>query len=391
MKARVLLLPVLAAGCAAHYQTWAESRTRNVSVYTQAKLEHEFMQEWLERSYTAYQAFFPDLHLGKVTAVWLKDEPGSGTRVFSPLDDPPSGWTLETVPSGGRIGRDGLIVLERRDSYTASRGTFRAHSTRDARDAKLQMAHLFIMHAVPNAPLWLQVGLGRYLSKYQVHYKGDLFLTCFGGPVFDEPIRLDGGSFEGGGRRVSITVDQLFHTDWYRYDSSLRHWYEHTAYALVHYLIHGENGFHTTRFPVFLKALRDGMDTEDALALAYPHILPDEWDAKLDAYMRPPERRSLTGADPHFVHGLCFRTPAEHDADFKPTRRPVDPHEIEVLLDDLERVDPFRRHVGWFPTDIVEAEASKRPPRVRPAPGPQPPPTPDDHAAVPTVRTTAPP
>ena len=32
-----------------------------------------------------------------------------------------------------------------------------------------------------------------------------------------------------------------------------------------------------------------------------------------------------------------------------------------MLLEDLDRVEPFRRHVTWFPTDIVEAEAAKRP------------------------------
>ena len=32
----------------------------------------------------------------------LKNEPG-GTRFFSPLDDPAAGWTLESMPSGGRI------------------------------------------------------------------------------------------------------------------------------------------------------------------------------------------------------------------------------------------------------------------------------------------------
>jgi hypothetical protein len=108
--------------------------------------------------------------------------------------------------------------------------------------------------------------------------------------------------------------------------------------------------------------------------------------------MHPTDRHVVTGADPNFVHGLCFRIPTEHEADFKPTRRPANPREIQVLLDDLERVEPFRRNGSWFPTDVVAAEAAKRP-RKGPAPAPgksgTDPNTPDptiDNATTPTVR-----
>jgi hypothetical protein len=397
---RVIRVAVIGLGClgcaAPNYQNWAESRTRNVTVYTEAKLEHEYMQEWLERSYSAYRAFFPDQKPKPVNVVWLKNEPGGGTRLYSPFDDPPAGWTLETVPSHSRVGGDGLIVLQRRDDYTASAGGFQMHSTRDEGEAKKQMANIFIMRELPMAPLWLQIGLARYMSKYRVHYKDKLYMACFGSPVFDEPIRTDSdGHMVGNGRRVSISIEDLFHTDWYAYDRKLRYWYEYTAYALVHYLIHGENGYNRSRFPLLMQALREGKDTEEALALAYPHLLPDEWDPKLELYMHPSSRRAFTASNPNLVHGLCARIPQEHDADFKPTRNRADPREIQVLLEDLERVEPFRRHVAWFPTDIVEAEAAKRPRK-----GPRPPipglPAQPDHAGnapadestTPTVHTS---
>jgi hypothetical protein len=103
-----LTLTLLSGACAhsGPPQGWAVSRTTHVKVYTEAWIEHEFMQEWLELSHAAYQALFPDVKTGTVDAVWLKNEPG-GTRFFTPLDDPASGWTLESMPSGGRIGRDG--------------------------------------------------------------------------------------------------------------------------------------------------------------------------------------------------------------------------------------------------------------------------------------------
>jgi hypothetical protein len=369
LRAVLLLVPLGCASASDAAKGWAESRTRHVTVYTEAKLEHEYIQEWLERSYSAYHALFPDLQPGNINVVWLQREPGAVTRLFGIFDDPGAGWTLETVPSKGRIGRDGLIVLQRRDDFSAGPGGFRMTSVRDEGEAKRQMAHLFIMRKLPMAPLWLQVGLGRYMSKYRVHYRDKLWVACFGSPVFDEPIRMHAdGHSEGGGHRVQISIADLFDTDWYAYDRKLRYWYEYTAYALVHYLIHGENGYNGKRFPLLLRALAEGKDTEEALAAAYPHLLPDDWDPKLEAYMHPGSRRALLAANPNLAQGLCFRIPPEKDADFKPSRRPADPGEIQVLLDDLERVEPFRRHVAWFPTEIVEAEAAKHPRK-----GPRPP------------------
>ena len=367
---------------------WAVSRTQHVKVYTDAWIEHEYMQEWLELSHMAYQALFPDVKTGTVDAVWLKQEPG-GTRWYTPNDDPQAGWTLETMPSGGRIGRDGLIVLERREEYSVGPNGFSAHSVRDENLAKIQMAHLFIMKAVPMAPLWLQVGLARYMAKYRVHYHGDWAEACFGSVVFDEPIRA---AEEGRtGRRVTIPVSELTTTDWYGYDRKKRYWYEYTAYAFVHYLIHGEKGFNKGRFPKLLAALREGKSTEEALALAYPHILPEEWDDKLEVYVRPKEARAMIAENPFIPQGMCLRIPSVKEAERKPTRAPADPYEVEMMLDDLDRVDPFHRHSSWMPHDVVEAEAAKRPrgPRTPRGPGAGPERPEDEKNPVPVIRAPA--
>jgi hypothetical protein len=272
------------------------------------------------------------------------------------------------MPSDGRIGREGLIVLERREEFAVGpNNTFVARSTRDEGLAKSQMAHLFIMKGVPMAPLWLQVGLSRYMSKFRIHYQGDHAIACFGGVAFDEPIRAVGGR---SGRRVTIAVDELTNSDWYRYDRKTRYWYEYTAYAFVHYLIHGERGFHKGRFPLLLDAFRQGKRTDEALAIAYPHILPEEWDQKIDEYVRPREGRALIAENPHIPQGMCFTIPPVKQAEAKPERSPADPYDVEVMLDDLVRVDPFHRHAAWLPHDVVEAEAAKRPRGPRsPRPG----------------------
>jgi hypothetical protein len=340
------------------------------------------MQEWLELSHAAYQALFPDVKTGVVDAVWLKDEPGSATRFFGPLDDPQSGWTLETMPSDGKIGREGLIVLERKDELVPNdRGTFTMHSTRDEGLAKTQMAHLFIMKAVPMAPLWLQVGLARYMSRFRIHYKGDSAVACFGSVVFDEPIRPGGG----GGRRVLISLNELFNTDWYGYDRKKRYWYEYTAYALVHFLVHGDRGFNKTRFPILLQAIRDGKTTEEALATAYPQILPAEWDDRLEEYVHPKHGPAMIAENRNIPQGMCLPVPPVRLSEEKPKKTPADAYEIEVMLDDLRRVDPFRRHSQWMPHDVVEAEAAKRPrgPRSPRLPGTE---TGEDQNGVPVIK-----
>jgi hypothetical protein len=386
-RAYSLLVLMLGLGGCAHSgppKGWAVSRTRHVKVYTNAWIEHEYMQEWLELSHSAYQALFPDVKTGVVDAVWLKDEPGSGTRFFTPLDDPQAGWTLETMPSDGRIGREGLIVLERRDEYSAGPGGFSARSVRDEGLAKTQMAHLFIMKAVPTAPLWLQVGLARYMSRFRIHYKGDSAVACFGSVVFDEPIRP---GVVGRGRRSTIGIAELMNTDWYGYDKKKRYWYEFTAYALVHFLVHGDRGFNKTRFPIFLSAIREGKTSEEALAIAYPQILPDEWDDRLELYVRPKEGPAHIAENRNIPQGMCLPVPPVRVSEEKPRKEPVDPYDIEVMLDDLERVDPFHRHASWLPHDVVEAEAAKRPRGPRsPRPGPE---TGEDKDGVPVIKTNA--
>jgi hypothetical protein len=367
------LLVLVALSCARtnRYNNWAVSRSRNVAVYTDAKLEHEFIQEWLELSHAALQAFFPTVKTGTVDVVWLKNQPGGGTRIYRPWDDPRSGWTLQSLPSvsDGRIGRGGLIVLER--NQVSGPGQLSFTPVRDETLAKEQMAHLFIMKAAPMAPLWLQVGLGRYLQKYRIHYRGNFWLACFGSPVFDEPIRagVGGGMGDDGrllpgttgdGRRVTLGVGDILEADWYDYDGRHRRWFEYTAYALVHYLIHGENGFNRGRFPLLFDAFRAGKSSAEALAFAYPHILPDEWDGRLSVHVRPTGRRSLVAGTPEITQGLCFQIPPVHHAEKKPRREKANARDIQVLMTDLQQVDPFRRHSGWWPQDIVEAEASKR-------------------------------
>src|SRR5262245_52868292 len=174
---RAVVVTLLLGACA--HGGWVESNSANLKVYTNSRFEHEFMQETLELSHAAYSAFFPQLKLDKIDVVWLTVEPGELTRFYGPNDPLEAGWTLETVPSRGSIGKDGLIVLERKVTNNGL--------VRDETYARRQMAHYFIMKAAGQAPLWLHVGLAKYLAKYRIHYSGDQWMVCYGGMAFDEP------------------------------------------------------------------------------------------------------------------------------------------------------------------------------------------------------------
>lgn len=357
--ALLFVAPLLLGACG--HGRWMASESGRVTVYTEAKIEHAHIQQWLELSHDAYRALFPEVSFDKVDVLWLRKQPGEGTHVRRPNEDPASGWTLETVPSRGPIGKDGLIVLERREQYVAGGGGFGfTHYVRDEGLAKRQMAHLFIMKAAGgNAPLWLQVGLARYMAKFRMHYRGSAWVVCFGSAAFDEPPQISTTT----GRRVIIPVHDVVTGDWYDYDRTRRYWFEYTAYALVHFLIHGENGFNASRFPLFMRAIRDRKGVDEALGLAYPNILPQEWDEKLAAHVRPPANRAIIAGTDTVAQGLCHRLRGQYNADIHARTRAADPRAVDTVLEDLARVDLFRRHAGWMPADVVDAEAAKRPGR----------------------------
>lgn len=317
---------------------WSASKTENVTVYTDTLLEHRFSQEWLELAFAAYHAFLPSVPARPVEVLYLVNEPGALGRFYWPNDDPPHAWTLETMPGTGRIGRDGLIVLE----------------TREPMDASLQLAFHFVGRALPHAPLWVQVGLARYMSNHRIHYKDDHWVACFGSTGFPA---VPGAN----PRNVLMPVYEMFTVDWYAYNDSARHWFSYTAYAMIHYLVHGERNYHAKRFPIFMQALAEGKTTEDALALAYPHILSDEWDQRLIDYTHGPRKYQRLGQNRALPQGMCYDIPPVTAADKTPQRTPVSEQDIRAVMRDLERVDVFHAHAPYLPADVVSAEAAKRP------------------------------
>jgi hypothetical protein len=341
---------------------WRAHDSRNVRVYSETLVEHEYAQEWLENAFHAYaNSFFKDLPLHRLEAMFLQSEPGALTRFYYPNDDPPVSWALEGMPGGGRIGKDGLIVLADR---------------RDFRGVSRQVAYQLINQALPHAPLWLRIGFGQYLSEYRVHYAGDRWKVCYGTwRGFLSPSHYANLGGLGArpqtirsvpGRDVLVPLADVLNADWYAAGDIGRTWFNFTAYAFVSFLIHGRDSWHASRFAVLLQAFQKGLSTADALATAYPHLLPDEFDELLAEYVKAPRRGVFWQELPD---GVCYPIPPGDHAAKKPSSVPVDEGDVQAALDDLSRMPLWREPGSWYSTDVLLSQSGVlTPTKVKPAP-----------------------
>ena len=189
------------------------------------------------------------------------------------------------------------------------------------------------------------------------------------------------------GRDVLLSVGEVLESDWYEYARRGRYWFNFSAYALVSYLIHGRDSWHASRFPVLLGALAEGKSSAEALALAYPHILPDELDNEVANYIKAPRRGGFWQEKPD---GLCFPIPPGFHAEKKAARSAVAEADVQAALDDLKRLPVWRGYGSWYPSDVLLSQAGalvrtpvKRPPET---PGPAKPASGQPGPAAPGVR-----
>jgi hypothetical protein len=285
--------------------------------------------------------------------MFLQVPPGASGRIYLPNDDPPASWALGSLPGGGLIGRGGLIVLTER---------------RDAKGTSRQVAYQLIGQAIPNAPVWLRIGFGQYLSEFRVHYRGDRgrspWKVCYGtqhgflSPSYYANLGGLGSrpqtQRDVPGRDVLIPLSDVLNADWYEYARNGRYWFNFTAYAFVSFLIHGRDSWHASRFPLLLKALAEGRSTADALAMAYPHLLPDEIDEELANYVRSPRRGIFWQEKPD---GLCFEIPSGNHAAQKTAASPAAEADVQAALDDLKRLPVWRGYASWYPSDVLLSQS----------------------------------
>jgi len=333
----------LSAGCTHvpldRTRGWFASQTDHITVYTDKPTTHLAAQETLESSYEMYNALLPRVSERRVEVLYVESLFGDPSKMYSTTEDPATAWALGGLPGPGDIGRDGMIL---------------SHS-RDANIATQRLADLFVAEALPRAPLWLHVGLARYMNTARLDRNNDDRRACFGSAGF--AFAASGASRNG---NVLIPVQQILSADWRYYNDEGRSWMAYTAYAMVDFLVHG-TVFHVKRFPILLQAIREGKTTEQALAIAYPHIPPGDWDRLLTLYTYAAPQAEYSARLGRRGADLCYKIQPQKSAHATPTLAPVSEGTIAAALRNVERTNVFHVRVGWVPTDVAAAMAGHLP------------------------------
>jgi hypothetical protein len=260
-----LVVACAATGCAHApwhpYRGWVAWQRRDVVLYTDTIIEHRSALDWMVDISDVYRrTFFRDLPVAPLHALYLQ---GDGP---SPLVTANGqyryGALLGPVAAPLHEGR-GLVMV----------GRFQWES----QYAHL-VAHHFISQAIPDAPIWFQEGFAEYLTVFQGQ-PGNGQLICFG---VRQPAEQ---------RMVTVRIEDLFALTWVDYNDSSAPWMAATAWALVDYLLHGEDGRWRLRFRDFMQALAARSSSQEAFATIYPDLPIAGLDERLRDHvhqLRPP-------------------------------------------------------------------------------------------------------
>jgi hypothetical protein len=260
-----LVLAVAATGCAHApwhpYRGWVAWQRRDVVLYTDTAIEHRSALDWLVDISDVYRrTFFRDLSVAPLHALYLQ---GDGPSPLVTADgDYRYGALLRPVDAPLRAG-GGLVMVGRFQWQWQY-----AHL----------VAHHFIIQAIPDAPIWFQEGFADYLTVFQGQ-PGNPQVVCFG---VRQPAEQ---------RMVTVPIKDLFALTWGDYNDSKAPWMAATGWALVDYLLHGEDGRWRPRFRGFMNALAARSSSQDALAAIYPDLPIASLDQRLRDHVhtvRPP-------------------------------------------------------------------------------------------------------
>jgi hypothetical protein len=332
-RAALLLLStvLLGAGCASTGLNapdgWHVVKSKRFTMYTATTLSHAETLNGLEYHYASLSSSFFTKDIGSVDVLFLENS--DFTDVFGTRRD---FVALHRVPGGGKIGKEGLLVV-------------RPMHDRDNSSAEA-LTHVFIDRVLPTSPLWFHEGFSAYARKAAYKEGDGKRFACFGTP----------GAIDS----HFMPLDKVFSMNWDEYDGDeARSWYKNTAGMLIDFAMHGEGGSHQKAMGVIVEGILSGQDTGKIIKDAFPSM-----DGK-----KLSERIIDHGMDvlnqPASVRGLC------------PIAFPVQPNKVPDIGDHaLEAADVNdmraiiaaiktlpRRDDGypsWYPEDVI-ARAEKSP------------------------------
>jgi hypothetical protein len=244
----MIIAVVAAAGCAHDLPGWKVASTEHFRVYTdQPPRVFESVLERLE-----------GVHAGLSSSLFSVKIPATEVFIFEPSE-----FQALLGPVGGRalgdVGKAGVLVLF--DGYDPQ---FIEQT------AAHELAHAFIGATFRSPPVWFNEGFATYAESIMIQEDAVLFGS-----------RKVGVADEAAAIRLVKVADlfaapaRQFHGDW-----EIRHYT--TAWAVIHYLWHGEDKRLRRRFDVFGAALSAQAGRPGGSARAWQAVFPDVPLATLD-------------------------------------------------------------------------------------------------------------
>jgi hypothetical protein len=244
-----LLVAVVACfGCAHDLPGWKVATTENFRLYTDQK----------PRSYEAVLERLEDVHGGLSSSLFSANIPPTEVFLFEPSEFQSLLGPVGGVAIGG-VGKSGVLVL-----YDGWDPAF------IERTAAHELAHAFIGATFRAPPIWFNEGLATYAESIMVQENAVLFGSR----------KVGVAHTAAAGRLVKVqelfsAPHKQFHGDW-----ETRHYT--TAWAVIHYIWHGEQRRLRPRFDAFGAALSNEAGRPGGSLRAWKAVFPEVPLSELD-------------------------------------------------------------------------------------------------------------
>lgn len=361
-KALAVLVGLCTSGCAV--DGWNQVQSKNITLYTNTDSQYKETLRQLENGYASLSAsFFKGKEIGRVEVLFLDD-----TDFIGYFGNFRKGAALASVPGGGAIGKNGLLVLRPHSQSTnpsvgtdgVAASTFAAGTgaTNNAAgtSAKEMLTHLFVQRSMPNVPLWFHEGFAAYVSSSEVRGGNGQSFGCFGFPVAGQ---------------VMMPVTSLWDATFVDYAKpDYRGWFQATSMTLIDFIMHADDNKHRGAMGQMVNDLAAGKPSADVVAAAFNGASVQDIDEKLQVHRQNVAQAVASAAD--VVEGGGNGASAEDAAGFNGARSEDNDEKLQVRRQNeaqaVGRTAPIR---GQCPFGVVippGMEPDEAPPKISPQP-----------------------
>ena len=293
------LLITLAVGCAHDLPGWKVASTEHFQLYTdQTAHNYEWVLDRLE-----------DVYGGLTASLFSANIPPTEVFLFSPTEFQELLGGLWAGMAASDVGKRGVLVM-----YDGWEPAF------VERTAAHELAHAFIGATYRKPPVWFNEGLATYAESIKVQNGAVLFGSRHVGIA------------DSAATGQLVPVAELFSGNWGKFhgDWEVRHYT--TAWAVVHYIWHGEKKTLRPRFDAFGAALSAEAGRPGASARAWQATFPDVPLSELDGRLLDHMHEAF-GQSKDSVVGFRYSHP-----DRMPTRlEPADMSYVDQVRQQLRK------------------------------------------------------